>query len=450
MPDAAFEDWSASDLLAAFRAGRATPLEVVDAYLERIARFDTLLNSFVTVEPRRAVAAAARSTARYAAGTARPLEGLPIAVKDLIDTAGLRTTYGSAIFRDHVPTADAGIVTALQEAGAIVVGKTATHEYAWGITTNGQAYGPTRNPWDLSRTAGGSSGGSAVAVAARLAPAAIGTDTVGSVRIPAAFCGVIGFKPSFGVLDRRGVFPLAPSLDHVGLMARTVDDVRILWQICAPGRPRSAERTTPEDVRVGVCLPPEEPGSLAVSRLLEQLTLIGLPSRPVAPFALDALAVAGIIVGFEGLGVHRRKGLWPTRRTEYEPDVMARLSSGQRLDEDDYASAQLARRRIRQEAAEILGTFDVVVSPVSLAQPIRLDEHDDDRRAAFRRQVMSQTALANLIGAPTLTLPVGLDGNGLPLGAQLMAAPGRDEFLLDLADRIVAVMSPIRTPPSVF
>ncbi|WP_194903579.1 amidase [Catenulispora rubra] len=449
MPDVAFEDWSATDLLDAFRDQRATPLDAADAYLARIARYDASLNSFLTVEPRQVTAAAARSTARYAAGTARPLEGLPIAVKDMIDTAGLRTTYGSAIFRDHVPATDARVITALQNAGAIVLGKTATHEYAWGITTDGHAYRPTRNPWDTARTAGGSSGGSAVAVAARLAPVAIGTDTVGSVRIPAAFCGVIGFKPTFGAIDRGGVFQLAPSLDHVGLIARTVDDVRLLWKMCAQGPPAPTERTAPPDVRIGAYLPPEGPGRLAVSRLREQLNRIGLRTQTIAPFAEDALAVAAVVVGFEGLRVHRQKGLWPTRHAEYEPDVATRLSTAQQLSDGDYASAKLARVGIREKAAEILETFDLIISPVSLAQPLHLDDRSDASRTAFRRQVMSQTALANLIGAPTLTLPVGLDGSGLPLGAQLMAAPGRDGFLLDVAARIAEVTSPSSAPPSV-
>lgn len=433
---------STLDLLRAFRDGRLRPDEVAEDALRRIEHQNPQVNAYVTVDPRQVRAAAAESTERYRHGTARPLEGVPVAVKDLIDTAGLRTTYGSAIFRDYVPAADAVVVAALRQAGAVVLGKTATHEFAWGITTDGKAYGPTRNPWNPSRTAGGSSGGSGAALAAGMAGVALGTDTVGSVRIPAAFCGVVGFKPTFGILDRAGVFPLAPSLDHVGLLARSVADVRLLWSVLAPSAPPAtppaSTRLALGSIRVGVWQPAEDgPGQVAVTRLCDLLRVIGLAAEPVSAPDVDALALTGAIVGYQGLRVHTEAGLWPGRRRDYEPDVAARLAAAESISAEQYAAAQLARGELRQQLRETFTAVDLLLSPVSLTQPAPLQDRDPATIASFRRRVMSQTAIADLIGAPSIALPVGLDLDGLPLGAQLMAAPRRDTLLLDLAEQVL-------------
>jgi aspartyl-tRNA(Asn)/glutamyl-tRNA(Gln) amidotransferase subunit A len=438
MPDPALHRYTARELLDAFRRGAVTPAEAAHAYLGRIDELDGRLRAFVTVDHRQVLADAEAATARYGARTARPLEGLPIAVKDLIDTRGLRTTYGSAMFGQHVPARDASVVTALSEAGAIVLGKTTTHEFAWGITTDGSAYGPTRNPWDHARSAGGSSGGSAVALAGRLAPLALGTDTVGSVRIPAAFCGIVGFKPTFGTIDRAGVFPLAVSLDHIGVMARNVADVRVVWEtLTSPCSGAPAEWTL-DRMRVGLAMRDSRgPARLAVSRLSARLADLGIDSGecPIPP-GDDVLALAGTIVAAEGLGVHTRQRLWPGRRAEYERDVAARLESAERVTAEQHAAAQVARADLRQAMNETFEQWDVLGSPVSLAQPIRIDEAAGERLARFRRDAMSQTALASLIGAPALTVPTGPDRDGLPVGVQLLAAPGNDSLLLHLAERL--------------
>src|SRR6478609_5185792 len=216
---------SAIELRAAFASRELSPVETLD-YVTRREE----LGAFVTLDLERAHAEAVRAEQAYADDEARPLEGLTLAVKDLFDTAGLRTTYGSRIFATHVPAADAWAVRKARDAGAIVLGKTLTHEFAWGITSVNRHFPPLCNPYDGERVAGGSSGGSAVALATGQAALALGTDTGGSIRIPASFCGVSGLKPTFGRISTEGVYPLARSLDHAGPMARTPEDVRLFYE----------------------------------------------------------------------------------------------------------------------------------------------------------------------------------------------------------------------------
>jgi len=207
---------------------RMTAIALTEQALESAEACKRTVNAFSVIDWDRALKAAAQSDLRYAQGSQRPLEGLPIGVKDLIDTKDVETRYGSAAYLGHVPAADADIVKSLVEQGAILIGKTTTHEFAWGVTTASSVYGDTLNPLDRTRIPGGSSGGAAAAIAYGAVAAGLGTDTGGSVRIPAALCGVVGFKPTLGALSTRGVFPLAPTLDHPGLLGESVDDVVVL------------------------------------------------------------------------------------------------------------------------------------------------------------------------------------------------------------------------------
>src|SRR5882757_7632897 len=218
---------SIAEMLDGLKSGATTSSQLVQAALEKAKRCAAELNAFAAIDEN-AVTFAGESDRRYARGLARDLEGIPIVVKDIIDTAGIETRYGSAAYIGNVPRADARVVRRLRNAGAIILGKTTTHEFAWGVTTSSDAFGNTLNPTDPTRIPGGSSGGSAAAIAYGVVPASIGTDTGGSVRIPAALCGVVGLKPTCGVLPTEGVFPLAPTLDHVGLICQTADDLIIL------------------------------------------------------------------------------------------------------------------------------------------------------------------------------------------------------------------------------
>ena len=218
----------------ALRTRALSPLELTDAYLQRIAQQNPRVNAYITVTAERALADARRATDELAAGRTRgPLHGIPVALKDLFDTAGIRTTAGAKIHADHVPAADCTVARRLREAGTILLGKLNTHEYAYGVTTNNPHFGPARNPWDLERIPGGSSGGSGAAIAAGLATVTLGTDTGGSIRMPASVCGVVGLKPTYGRVSKACVFPLSYLFDHVGPLTRTVEDAALVLHVIA-------------------------------------------------------------------------------------------------------------------------------------------------------------------------------------------------------------------------
>jgi aspartyl-tRNA(Asn)/glutamyl-tRNA(Gln) amidotransferase subunit A len=253
----------ALELRAVFERGESAPSEALEALAERIAALEPTVNAYTTLALERARAEARAADAAYREGRARPLEGLSLGVKDLFDSEGLRTTYGSRIEAERVPAADAAAVARARAAGAIVVGKTATHEFGWGITTNNPHFGPTRNPWAPGRIPGGSSGGSGAALAAGETVLALGSDTGGSIRIPAAFCGVVGLKPTYGRVSLAGAVPLARSLDHGGPLARSPADAELLYQAIAgvdPADPATRDRPVRPahyeglaGLRVGVC-----------------------------------------------------------------------------------------------------------------------------------------------------------------------------------------------------
>ena len=439
MATGSFGYHSATQLRAAFAAGAMAPADVVAELLDRALGMDTASSGVTELDPEGAHAAAADSARRYRSGSARPLEGIPVLVKDLIDVAGVPATYGSQMFRHHRPARDAEVVQRIRAAGGIVLGKTATHEFAWGVTTDGTAAGPIRNPWEPSRVPGGSSGGSAVALALGLAPLALGTDTAGSIRIPAALCGVAGLRPSAGTVPHAGVFPLAPSLDQVGPMARTVEDVALLHSVIARPAPT---RSGGAPLTFGI-LGGHLPVGLAptVAAALEEMavTLSGAGHRVTAlsgtglAGAYDAL---GDIVLAEGLAVHRTAGLWPHRADDYLPGVRSRL---QRADNANGAAAVCARQRrarIAEAAERLLRDVDVVVSPASAvaAAPIG---HDRDPSApeavTFRAGVIACCAWQSLTGLPSCVVRACFGPDGLPIGLQFTARRGADGVALEAA-----------------
>jgi aspartyl-tRNA(Asn)/glutamyl-tRNA(Gln) amidotransferase subunit A len=311
--------------------------------------------------------------------------GVPLAVKDLIDTAGVVTERGSRIFAGHVPAADAECVRRARAAGAVVVGKTTTHEFAWGMSMwghDGEAL--TRNPRDPERMTGGSSGGSAVAVGAGMAPLALGTDTGGSIRLPAGWCGIYGFKPTHGLLSLEGVWPLAPALDHVGPMAGSARDCALLFEVL--GGPR----VTVDDARE-----PRVAGSEA------------LPDGGVAADVYRVLMLR------EALATHRAAGLWPARAAEYTPAVRERAELAETItdEEVDWARGELDRMHAHMEA--LFAEYDLVRSPVASTGPPRIADHVDPRDVAAAHVVPQ-----DLMGLPALALPVATQLTG-PRGRDL-------------------------------
>jgi len=365
----------AAELAAAVRSGSVSAVDVIEAAVRRMEA-GAAGHAFITPCPESA-------RLRTASRPGGPLAGVPLAVKDLFDTAGLRTTYGSAIFAERVPRRTAPVVAIVEAAGAIVVGKTNLHEFAWGVTSQNPHWGTVANPHLPGRVAGGSSGGSAAALADHQATLALGTDTGGSLRIPAACCAVVGYKPAFGALPTRGVFPLAPSFDTVGPMARTVADVALLDAVLT-GRPVPAPRLA--GLRVGV---------LAATGAEEILAGLGARTEPVTlpePEA-DLMAVFGAECAITHLA------WYPRLRERYGADLQAKLEAAQQVSAVAHRRGLLALRALRRRA-RTEPAVDLVVSPVLSIPPPRDDVWEPDVRVAMTRY----TRPFNNLGWPAIAV----------------------------------------------
>jgi aspartyl-tRNA(Asn)/glutamyl-tRNA(Gln) amidotransferase subunit A len=437
---------SACELLAGFAARAFTPAEALEAVARRIEAVEPRLNAFATLTLDRAAAEAEEAARRWRDGSARPLEGVPFAAKDLFDTEGVPTAYGSPMFAGHVAAADAEAVGRLRGAGAILVGKTTTHEFAWGMTGCNRHFGTGRNPWSLAHVTGGSSAGSAAALAADEVPLALGSDTGGSIRIPAAFCGVSGLKPTYGLVDTAGVFPLAPSLDHAGPMARTPDDLRLALEVLA----RAARPATPRDLRrlrVGVCaqvagVEPTAQVRQAVENAAAVLAGHGCETTDVA-FERDdsARRTFAVVQQAEALAVHRGAGLWPSRRAEYGDDVRGRLEDAESLTLDEQVAAGIERERLRVRLDRLFAAVDLLLMPVSPSPPVEWGLEDLDHlgeRRLIRDVVLPVTSPVNLVGVPACAVRGGFDELGLPIGVQLVGPRGSDVTVLTAASAFFA------------
>ncbi|RCG29844.1 amidase [Sphaerisporangium album] len=428
------------------RAGVLSAADLVDRALESIAALDGPLNAFVTVDAEAARLAARRADAERAAGVDRgPLHGIPVAVKDIIETAGMTTEMGSAHFAGHVPGQDATCVRRLREAGAIIVGKTTTHEFAYGPTGDRSRNGPSRNPHDPARMTGGSSGGSAAAVAAGMVPLAIGTDTGGSVRIPAALCGVVGFKPAYGAVPVHGVFPLASSLDHVGVLAGTAEDCGPAFRVLAGQVPASATQVgSPRVARLVTDAPPLVDPSVAgvVEAAFPDAEEVTFPG------VAELYQVYAAIQGSEAYAVHADRVARSPHL--FDPEVLDRLRHAGGIPGWRYVRAAEARESFRGRVAALLDRYDLLALPTVAvpAPPIGArDLEVGGVRVPVRDALLSFTSPWNLAGVPAVSVPAGAVG-GLPVGAQLICAAGREETLLAYADRVRAVSSRAPSRPA--
>jgi aspartyl-tRNA(Asn)/glutamyl-tRNA(Gln) amidotransferase subunit A len=344
-------------------------------------------------------------------------EGRRLAVKDLFDTAGIRTTYGSAIFGDHVPDSTAEAVVRLEAAGYVNVGKANLHEFAWGITSENPHYGDVPNPLAPGRVAGGSSGGNAAAIAAGLADAALGTDSGGSIRIPAACCGITGFKPTYGLVPIDGCFPLAPSYDHAGPMAADVAGCERMMEALVPGL-EPAELAELGDVEVGVAWTADA-DPLVRARVEEAVALFP-HSRPLALPLPDI----GPLFEREAAEVHAE--LWRDHRDLYGDNVAYKLERAMQVTDAQAAAAAEKRDLYRERIAELMDGVDLVVTPTleMVAPPAGVGD------LVLRPRVLRLTHPWNLIGAPALALPCGPAEFGLPASVQLVGRPGEDRLVL--------------------
>jgi aspartyl-tRNA(Asn)/glutamyl-tRNA(Gln) amidotransferase subunit A len=435
---------------------KVSPVELTRLYLSRIERLNPKLNAFITVASESALAEARAVERELLRGRRRgALHGIPIALKDNIYTRNLRTTMGSLILRDFVPSEDATVVRKLRRAGAIVLGKTNLHEFAYGVTSENPHYGPVRNPWKTDRISGGSSGGSAVAVAAGLCAAAIGSDTGGSIRIPSGLCGVVGLKPTFGRVSVHGVFPLAASFDHVGPIARSAVDAALILE-CIAGRdpldPTSLARSeksfrsTPKRKRVRLGRPKEHfwvNMDSEVRRIAEtavgDFVKAGAELKEISlPTVVAGIEAANLIAAVEATQLHEGEGYFPARASEYGADVRGRLEQGGKVRAIDYLSAQEVMRRARDEAEAVLKSVDAIVIPTSPigappmgADPIRIGDADVPLRAAL----VDRNRFGNFTGLPAISMPCGIAQNGLPVSVQFIARRFEDAQLLALAQR---------------
>ena len=421
------------------RGGSVSPVEVVRVLLGRVEADET--NAFVTVTGERALKEAARAEAEISAGEHRgPLHGVPVALKDIIYTKGVRTTMGSAFFEDYVPDHGAAVAERLEGAGAVLVGKTNTHEFAYGPTGDSSRFGPSRNPHDLNRITGGSSGGSGAAVATGLCYGSLGSDTGGSIRIPAALCGVVGMKPTFGRVSKRGVFPLAWTLDHVGPLTRTVEDNALMLDVLAghdPRDPYSADRPAEDfardlerGVRGGVIGVPEgfyfehiegEVGA-RVRAAAGVFRDLGAELRPVEmPLLNETLKAQRLVLAAEAYAVHEE-------RLKAEPEKFGdegrkRLLDGEPLRAYQYANAQRAKLRSLEEFGRLLSEVDVLLAP-SVPIPATEVGQREVSIGGFEERVRSAltrlTGPTNLNGLPSLSVPCGRTASGLPVGLQLI------------------------------
>jgi aspartyl-tRNA(Asn)/glutamyl-tRNA(Gln) amidotransferase subunit A len=435
------------------RSKELSPVELTAAYLSRIDQIDPRLNAYIRVLPEQARAAAREAEAEIGRGTWRgPLHGVPLGIKDLFDVAGLPTTMGTKILRNNVAMTDATVVSLLKQAGAVILGKHNLHEFAFGITSENPHFGVVRNPWDLTRIPGGSSGGTAAAVAAGLCAGGLGSDTGASIRAPASFCGIVGIKPTYGRVSRAGALPLAWSLDHPGPLARSVADCALLLQAIAgadPRDPATVAEPVPDfsagldqgvrGLRVGI--PREyffEIVEPEVERLVDEaiatLERLGALIEEVSlPHAEHAQTAGNVIMSSEAAAWHAS---WLRERPQdYGADVLQRIRGGLLVHATEYLHSQQMRTLIQQDFRDAFRRVQVVVSPTVplVAPPIgRTFEPGGPLNLAPRSIANRITVPCNLTGMPAVSVPCGFS-DGLPVGLQIMGPAFAESLVLQVA-----------------
>jgi len=443
-----------------FRARKLSPLELTQFLLNRIDHLNPRLNAYLALNPEASLRDAAAAETALSTKSRRksrrdlgPLHGIPISLKDNLYTRDFRTTGGSRILRDFLPLHDAAVVTSLKKAGAVLLGKTNLHEFAYGVTSNNPHFGPVRNPWDLDRIPGGSSGGSAAALAAGLCYGSIGTDTGGSIRIPASLCGVVGLKPGLGRVSTEGAIPLSTTLDFVGPMARTVADTAVLFDAIATHgkdehrpRPRRVPSTRARRPTIGIpkhffldIVSPDVQQAFESS--LHVLKKLGAKLKEVTlPYLQESERAGNEIAWAEATLYHQEAGWYPRRAEDYGEDVRTRIEMGLKVTAVDYLKALELREKFIAgfHLALIENEVDVIVTPTTPIPAPRIAEEKisiSGEERNTRALLLRNNRPANLGGIPALSVPCGLTLHGLPVGLQLIAGVTDEALLLELAAR---------------
>jgi aspartyl-tRNA(Asn)/glutamyl-tRNA(Gln) amidotransferase subunit A len=437
-------NWSLSALSSAIRNKSVSPVEVTNKLLKRIEEVNPIINSYITVLFEEAKESALEAEREITAGNWKgPLHGIPIGVKDIIYTKNIKTTMGSAIFKDFVPDYDAAVVERLKQAGAVLIGKQNTHQFAYGPTGDRSFFGPVRNPHNTSKMPGGSSSGSSAAVASGLCYGSIGSDTGGSIRIPSASCGIVGMKPTFGRVSKYGVYPLSRTLDHIGPITRTVHDNAVLLNVLSgyDFRDPYSVKTENEDFTrlldhgikgsiIGIPssyyfekLEPEV--EKQILQALEVLKSLGAEIRPIDIPRLQEISLAHqTIAKCEAYALHEK--MLQDFPEQYEEEVRERLLTGLAPKAYEYVQAQEIREVADQVFRKALTEAEVIITPtLSILPPdlqqreVNINGHQEQVRASLTRF----TGPTNLNGFPSISIPCGFSASGLPIGMQLIGKP---------------------------
>jgi aspartyl-tRNA(Asn)/glutamyl-tRNA(Gln) amidotransferase subunit A len=434
------------ELSEALRERRISPVELARQCLSRIEQFNPTLNAFITVTADAALRQARRAEEELSRGDWRgPLHGIPIGMKDLIDTAGIPTTAASELYKHRIPIHSAEVVLKLEQAGAVLLGKHNLHEFAYGGSSLISCFGEVHNPWRSAHITGGSSGGSAAAVAVGMGYGAIGTDTAGSIREPAALCGVVGLKPTYGRVSARGVIPLSESLDHVGPMANTVADVTLLFRaiaadadqwntgLSAPDFLTSWNRPT-MDLRVGVARPYfyDDLDPEVASAVDKALRVLGSFAREIREIELhpdaDRTLQAAEAYAFHAQSVLKTPEL-------YQPETLRRIKTGENVERADYLRRRSELDAVRQSIRQEFETIDVFVTPTTPIPAPSIAELKENPALLRPRELLllRNTRPLNVWGLPAISVPCGFTKAGLPIGLQIAGPPGRDGLVLQVA-----------------
>jgi len=440
--DGEWEYLTIDEAAAMVAAREVSPVELAERALARIDRYNPHGKFFVTVDVEGAMKAARAAEAEIMkSGPRSKLHGLPVSLKDNFKTAGIRTTAGSLILRDSVPARDSEVARRLKEAGAVLLGKTNMHEFAYGITSENPHYGDVRNPWNFTRISGGSSGGSAASIAAGIGFGSVGTDTGGSIRVPSSFCGVVGLKPTFDLVSVDGTIPLAKSFDHAGPIGRTVGDVRAMLNVIVESHSQKSDEG--KTFRIGW------PGNYyfdflddEVKLVLEQAAkcfkLLGVEVQEVKlPSLQEAMDIATQMSMAESTAWHEARGYYPQRASMYGEDVRGRLAMGRGMSAVDYLRGVEMKEKLTADFGRAFASVDAILvpaTPVGAPEIGRTEIAIAGKTETLRTAIMRLNRPTNFTGHPSMTVPCGFTREGLPVGLQLIGAWWNEAKLLAIAE----------------